>query len=196
VPKTAKLMGTPKKTTFGSRVKRTTTNSGTKKIRRIVKLFGRFIQHPGGPVPDGVQPFTRQSHYRPRLPVRQRPKDPAGPQNANEFGVTKKQQSCPKPVQIKSSDSRDLRTRPNLQRIGKLPTTSLFSASYGILGVLFHAKNDCGRKIAIYPENHFHTISTVGIPMISMRIRRLSGEQYRRTATLGSDRAEFGPARK
>jgi hypothetical protein len=28
---------------LGWRVNRTTTNSGTKKIRRVVRLFGRFI---------------------------------------------------------------------------------------------------------------------------------------------------------
>ena len=36
-------MGNPQKFQFGWRVKRTTTRSGTKKIRKIVKLFGRFI---------------------------------------------------------------------------------------------------------------------------------------------------------
>jgi hypothetical protein len=40
-------MGTLKKTTLGMRVSSTTTKSGVKKMRRIVRLFGRFMKHPG-----------------------------------------------------------------------------------------------------------------------------------------------------
>jgi hypothetical protein len=36
-------MGKPQKSKFGWRVSRTTTRSGTKKIRSTVRLFGRFI---------------------------------------------------------------------------------------------------------------------------------------------------------
>ena len=36
-------MGNPQKFQFGWRVRRTTTRRGTKKIRKIVRLFGRFI---------------------------------------------------------------------------------------------------------------------------------------------------------
>src|SRR5580658_4111378 len=42
-PHTSKWMGRPQKSKLGSWVSRTTTRRGTKKIRRIVRLFGRFI---------------------------------------------------------------------------------------------------------------------------------------------------------
>src|SRR5580700_10868016 len=48
-PHSPKLIVTPKKAIFGSRVRRITTSTGIKKMRRIVRLFGRFMAHPGGP---------------------------------------------------------------------------------------------------------------------------------------------------
>src|SRR5689334_5728314 len=67
-------MGTPKKTTFGARVKRTTTSTGIKKIRKIVRLFGRFMMHLGGaPVRKRVAlSVARHLHYRRTLAGSQR----------------------------------------------------------------------------------------------------------------------------
>src|SRR5579862_609002 len=45
-PQTAKLTGSPQNVKFGCRVSSTTTSNGMKKIRRTVRLFGRFIKHP------------------------------------------------------------------------------------------------------------------------------------------------------
>src|SRR5947209_1242319 len=39
----AKLIDTPQTTRLGVPLSRTTTNRGTKKIRRMVRLFGRFM---------------------------------------------------------------------------------------------------------------------------------------------------------
>src|SRR5580704_10498617 len=55
-------MGRPRMSQLGWRVKRTTTNSGTKKIRSVVRLFGRFIGYEKNL---GVRSTSRRSslHY-------------------------------------------------------------------------------------------------------------------------------------
>jgi hypothetical protein len=100
-------------------------------------------------------------------------------QEAHSVGVTKKLQQCPKPVQIKSSHSRDLRNCLHVWWVADCLITAVFSIGCVMFGIFLQEENSLGRKIASHPENHFHTISTVGIPMISMRIDDLSGGQLR-----------------
>ena len=70
-PQNSKRIGNPQRSTLGLRVSSTTISSGTKKIRRMVKEFGRFI---------AAQDLARTyfvtawplAHYRLRHSTRQR----------------------------------------------------------------------------------------------------------------------------
>src|SRR5580698_9221067 len=58
-PSTSKWIGNPQKSKLGWRVSSTTTSSGTKKIRRVVKLLGRFMKSPEKPRLAGQRAFQR-----------------------------------------------------------------------------------------------------------------------------------------
>src|SRR5579864_1790429 len=100
-------MCVPKTVKFGWRFSRTTTSSGTKKIRRIVSEFGRFIGHRRPPTPPPAAYSGLESHYRLRIGARQRHdfrvlaichSDEYHPGSPHK--VTTSAHHCPKPVQI------------------------------------------------------------------------------------------------
>src|SRR5580700_9839237 len=69
---TSKWTGNPQKSKLGWRVSSTTTSSGTKKIRRVVKLLGRFMKSPEKPLARGPRAFQRSFHYSPAFRASQR----------------------------------------------------------------------------------------------------------------------------
>src|SRR5580693_3642035 len=71
-PSTSKWIGNPQKLKLGWRVSSTTTSSGTKKIRRVVKLLGRFMKSPEKPLARGPRAFQRSFHYSPAFRGSQR----------------------------------------------------------------------------------------------------------------------------
>src|SRR5579864_6693420 len=101
-------MCVPNTVKFGWRFNRTTTSSGTKKIRRIVSEFGRFIGHRRPPRPPPAAVSGLEPHYSLRIRARQRydfrviaicnrEHDYPG----SPCKVTTSAHHCPKPVQIR-----------------------------------------------------------------------------------------------
>src|SRR5271155_4250212 len=71
-PQTSKWIGSPRKSKFGWRVSKTTTSRGTKKMRRVVRLLGRFMKFPDDRFDARWADFDGPVHYKPGIRASQR----------------------------------------------------------------------------------------------------------------------------